>query len=460
MMRRLSGALGLGAALCLVLGAAPRAQTVDAPPRPQTATESAQAALAAGNTEMARLLALAGLQENPRDAEALTILAAVALAHEQSRAAGKVALKAWDVSETKTQKFMAARLVARAAYDLRAHEYSKRWLRRAVQFAPDTATRNATIRDFLTVRGESPVTLDFRLSLSPSDNLNQGARDPMLVIDGRPTYFTFDGSTMALSGAEAHVAAGLRYRVSISPSGQTDLTARVRHRSVVLSDQARALAPGVQNADLATWDLETGLTRSLRLSERDVLRFGGSLSQSWFGGEAYATTLQGQADLTRTLSPTLRLRLGLSAEHQMRQGGGEPATALTFDGGLERVLASGDRLGLRLDLGATLSPDDNQKNARISGEVRYLMAEPVAGARLSAALGFSYRDYPVFFNNVFSTTGRQDATVSASVDIALPQLGAYGFEPVVTLKGSQTHSNVSRYETRALGLGISLQSSF
>lgn len=457
-MRRFAGVLALATALTATVGAVPLAQTLES--SPQGATAAARSALASGNIEMARLLALAALQETPKDSGALSVLAAVALAQSQSRAAGKVALQAWQSSDTRDEKFAAARLVARAAYDLEAHEYSKRWLRRALQFAPDTAARNATIRDFLTVRRESPVTLDFRLSVSPSDNLNQGARDPMLVIDGQPTYFIFDGSTMALSGAEANLAAGLSYRLSRSQTAQTDLTLTLRHRSVVLSDSAQALAPTVSAGDLATWDLEGGVSRSLQLSEAYSLRYGAEISQSWFGGDAYAFALHAHSNLTRTLSPTARLRLGVSADHQIRRGSGTSATALTVDSGLERVLSSGDRLGFRLEMGTTLSADSNQKNARMAGEIRYLKAEPIAGARLSAALGFSYRDYPVFFNNIFNTTGRQDKTLSASVDLALPELGAYGFEPVVTLKGSQTHSNVSRYETRALGLGISLQSSF
>ena len=455
MMRNALGALALGVAVTAVAPLPMRAE-----PAGQTAVQSAQAALVAGNTEMARILALAALQDRPDDPDAFAVLAAVALTRHEAKAAGQVALKSWKASESRAQRFTAARLVARAAYAVDAHEYAKLWLRRAVQNAPDEATRAATIRDFQTVRAASPLTFELGLSVTPSDNLNQGVSDPVLVIDGRPTHFTFDGATMALSGVEASLSFGARYRLQSSDRGRTDLSFRLRHKAVALSAEAKRLAPAVSASDLATWELETGIQRSLALSQQSQLRAGISLGQSWQGGAAYATTTRATLDVTHAFSRSTRIRFGLTAEDQNRAAAAKGAVALTMDGGIEHVLASGDRLALRLELGETQSSDANQENTRIGSELRYLKAEPVAGARVSAALGLGYRDYPVFFSGVFGDSGRQETAISASVDLALPAFGAFGFEPVVTLKGSRTLSNVSRYDTKALGLGVSLRSSF
>lgn len=463
MMARAPGALALGLTLALSLGlSAPGVLRAGAGPEPapQPATLSAQAALVQGNVEMARLLALAALESRPDDADALAVLSAVGLTQRQTKAAGRVGLMSWTAAQNERQRFAAARLVARAAYEVEAHTYAKLWLRRAVQNAPDAASRDATIRDFQTVRAASPLTLDLGLSLSPSDNVNQGVDDPILEVDGLPTAFVFDPGTMALPGLEATFLLGARYRLSAGPGGQTDAILRLRHRAVILSESARRLAPDLRAADLATWEIDAGVQRSTLLSEKAMLRTRLSFGQDWLGGAAYASTIRAEADVTRVLSAQSRLRLGLGLENQNRHDGAKGATALTLDGGFERILASGDRLALRLELGETRSGDANQENTRLSGEIRYLKAEPVAGARLSASLGLGLRDYPVFFNGIFSDSGREETSLSASVDLALPAFGAFGFEPVVTLKGSRTLSNVSRYDTRALGIGLSVRSSF
>ena len=69
-------------------------------------------------------------------------------------------------------------------------------------------------------------------------------------------------------------------------------------------------------------------------------------------------------------------------------------------------------------------------------------------------------DYPVFFGGVFGTSGREDLSVAASVEMAFPEVGAFGFEPVIALRGAKTRSNISRYETKSLGLEVRIKSSF
>lgn len=462
-MGKFPGAQVLGLALALtvcLLASGPVRAGAGQEPAPQPATQSAQSALVQGDVGMARLLALAALETRPDDADALAVLSAVGLSQNQTKAAGRVGLMSWKAAENRRQRFAAARLVARAAYEVEAYSYAKFWLRRAVQNAPDEASRAATIKDFQKVRASSPLTLDLGVSIAPSDNLNQGARDPMLVVDGRPTYFIFDDSTMALSGLESTLSLGARYRLSEDARGRTDATLRLRHRTVFLSDAARQIAPDAHDDDFVVWDVEAGLQRSIFLSDKTMLRAGLSFGQNWLGGSEYGRTTRARADVTRILSAHRRLRLGIGIEDLNRLDGAKGATALTLDGGIEQVLTSGDRLALRLELGEILSGDVNQENTRIFGELIYLKAKPVAGAQLSASLGLGYGDYPVFFNGVFGDNGREETTISASIDLALPALGAFGFEPVVSVKGGRTLSNVSRYDTSALQIGLSLRSSF
>lgn len=420
----------------------------------------AQAAFSAGQVELARMLALAVLNDDPRNPMALAVLSAVGLATNEPAAARVVAGQSFRAATDRRGKFTAARLAARASVDLGQSGIAKYWLRRAVQVAPDDAAGAATVRDFLAVRSQSPVRLDFGLSIKPSDNVNQGAEDSLLTIDGIPTWFYFNAATMALSGVETTANLGLRYRIAGTAAAPTEIGMRFNHRGVALSDKARALAPQARGADFATSALEALILHRRPLGPTRDLSLGLTLGKTWLAGESYSDRARADVALMTAHGADSQSRFGLSVERQWLATGSPDATALTLDFGVQHRLPGGDVVALKLEIGRTVSDDANQEHDKRGASLRYAFGKPVAGARLSGALSVTARDYPVFFNGIFNDTGREDLSVAANLDLALPGLGVFGFEPVLSLEASRTRSNVSRYSGESLGLGLRIQTSF
>jgi hypothetical protein len=448
-IRRLLRAL----ALACCLGQAATAEEIDL-------ARDAKAAFAAGQVELARMLALAVLSDAPRDPTALAVLAAVGLATQEPAAAREVARRSFRWASDKRGKFTAARLAARASVDLGQSGVAKYWLRRAVQVAPDAAARGATVRDFMVLRSQSRLRFDLSLSITPSDNVNNGAETDLLTVDGQPTWFYFDSSTMALSGVETTANMALRYRIAGTAAAPTEIGLRAAHHAVTLSDAAKERAPEARGSDFANSAVDLFLSHKMALGPDRMLSAGLSFGTTWLAGEVYADRVRADLALTTALDKDTQTRFGLAAERQWLAAGGPAATAFSLDAGVQRRLPGGDVVALRLDIGQTVSEDRNQENRRIGASLRYALGKPVAGARLSADLSVTARDYPVFFNDIFNDSGRQDVSVAASLDIALPGLGLFGFEPVLSLEASKTRSNVSRYTGHAAGIGLQIQSSF
>ncbi len=420
----------------------------------------AEAALAAGDVALAATLAKATLKAAPEDPVARAVLAAVSLSQGDSFSARRDARRSWAAATTPELGFVAARLAARAAHDDGAPLASQFWLRRAVHMAPDPASRQSAINDIKALQREQRLSFSLEAAISPSDNVNNGSRDRVLSIDGRPTIFVFGGSAMALSGVEASVAFGLRYRLAGTADAGSVVGLRVRQRAVMLSDAAKRQAPAARAADYAGTSVDLTFAHTVQLDARKALRGGVTLTQNWLGGTPWSQQARVDAALAFPLGQTMQSRISIAADRQWRTANLAFATALTLEGTVERRLASGDVVGLRLMAAQTLSADRNQENTRLGAEARYVREAPIAGGRLSASLGVSAVDYPVFFGGLFSSTGREDLTVSSSVEMAFPKMGAFGFEPVVALQGSKTQSNISRYDTRSLGLEVRIKSSF
>lgn len=427
---------------------------------PADNARAAQAALAAGQVELARLLALATLQEAPNNAEALTVLAAVGLLTEEPEAAAVVAKRAWRGTEDPALRFASARLMARAKADAGEPGSAGFWLRRAYDAAPSPALRAQTAEDIRQFRAARPFRLDLTLALRPSNNVNGGARDRLLTVDGRPTWFFFDPASMALSGVEASGQLGATWRIAGPPQAPTELGLRLHHRSIALSDRAKAAAPAARGSDFATTSLDLSLGHSRTVGKALHLRAAVSIGRDWLAAAPSADRARADLTLMARLGDTRLIRLGAAVERQWQANGRPPATALGLDLAVQQALANGSRLALRLDLGQTLSDDANQENRRIGLMLGYDHAPPIEGAMVSANIGLSARDYPVFFGGLFNDDGRKDISLDGSLDLALPDLGRMGFVPVLSLEASRTKSNISRYEGKALGLGFTLRSAF
>lgn len=420
----------------------------------------AEVALEAGDVVLARKLANATLTSAPNDATALAVLAATDLSTGAPRAARAHARRAYAAAAAPELRYVSARLAARAAQIDASPLASQFWLRRAVQVAPDARARQSTIDDITALRRDTRLRFSVDFAVSPSDNVNNGSGDRVLSVDGRQTIFVFDGSALALSGIEASAALGMRYRLSGVADNGTEVGVRLRQTEVALSPAARRIAPTARNTDYASTSVDLILGKTMRLADGKYLSGTAVVTQNWLAGDPWSRQAQLGVALAFPVGKTTIGRLSLAADRQWRSANIPFATALSAEAGLERRLTTGDIVGLRVGASKTLSRDRNQENTRLVAEVRYLRDKPVAGGHLSMGVSASSVDYPVFFGGLFGTSGRTDTSVAASVDMAFPEIGAFGFEPVVSLKGSRTRSNVSRYETKALGVEVRIKSSF
>lgn len=422
--------------------------------------QTAQTAFSFGQVELARMLALAVLNEEPKNATALAVLAAVGLATHEPQAARQVARRSFHLAPDKKGKFTAARLAARASVDLSQTWAAKYWLRRAIQVAPGPEAEAATVADFLALRGMSRLRFDLVLSVKPSDNVNQGAEDGLLTIDGHPTWFYFDPSAMALSGIEITANMALRYRIAGTAAAPTEIGFKAYDRAVSLSDAAKDKAPDAKASDFSNAGFDLFLLHKRALGQDRLLSAGLTFGTSFLAGDRYADRARADFSLITALDSRSQTRFGFSLERQWLAGPSPAATAFTLDAGYQHRLKGGDLLAVKLELGQTISEDENQENRKIGASLRYALGKPVAGMEISGELDATARDYPVFFSGIFNDSGRQDLSLSASLELAMPKLGLYGFEPVLSLEASKTRSNVSRYSGEAAGIGLRIESSF
>lgn len=425
--------------------------------RPPSASEQA---LATGDLASAGQLARQELQANPNDAAALAVLAALDLARNDPGSARHHASRSFAAGKSGHDRFVAARLAAKSAHLNGQSLVAQYWLRRAVQAAPHTQAEQVAIADFKALRRVSPLHLSFDAAFRPSANVNNGAEDPMLSIDGIPTNFIFNEASRALPGAETRLGLGLRYRLSGTERTGTELGLQWTQSTVFLTDRARRIAPMARGSDFSSATVDLQLSRFAELSERSFLRGGLQVGQSWLAGKAYARRAKLDAALTQRLSPVAQTRLGVALERQWRTGAALPSTAVVIDSATERLLASGDVIGLRLTAAKTVSDDANQENHSLSSEVRYALGRSLGGVTFSASMGAALRDFPVFFNGNLNDTGRQDRLVFGSIDLSFSHLKAFGFEPVLSVESRKTRSNVSRFDASALGVGLRIKSSF
>ncbi|MCC6306809.1 MAG: hypothetical protein IT545_16685 [Rhodobacteraceae bacterium] len=424
--------------------------------------EFARRALAAGRAEVARAIALALLEADPRDHEALTLLAAAQARAGETGAARATARLAFRRAASRDERYEAARVAALVADAAGRPFRAQGWLRRALTLAPAEADRADTIAHYRAVQSANRWSTTFRAHVAPSSNVNRGSRYDQLIIDGIPTPFVLSGDAQALSGVEFGVSAGAAYRLSQGPDWRLEAGGRLHHTTYVLSAAARHRAPDVSGADFANGGAEVSLRLTvLPRGGTSPVSLGLTLGQSWYGEEPLARTMRLDVGRSFTLTPATGLRLDLLAERQWSDRGRKArALILAAQAQLHHRLAGGDMLRFRLTLTDLRSEDVNAANLGVAGELRWELARPLGPAELALAVSGSARDYPVFMSNIFNKNGREEKQLGVAVEMAFPGGEVWGYMPVVTLRAGRTWSNISRFDSRTMGVEVAWRSSF
>jgi hypothetical protein len=458
----LAGSIAISCALPL------QAQEMALRLTPEQAYRVSARALLTGEADVARDMSRALLQRDPEDSRALLQMATAlvmlgdhALARDTAR---YLYFNSTDVSERRG----AARIAGAASAVLGQRGREKIWLRRAAQLSETAAQKGAVSRAYRNSRRADPWQRRFSFSLTPSNNLNGGSSSELLIVDGVPWVGNLSGDAQALSGLRLRAGVDLKYRLKPTARSMTALGFRSDITRNFLSADAQDLAPALRNSDLNYTLSEVSISQTRPLG-RDagsgtgaLLTWGAALGQTWYGGDELASYQRLSLGLSQARASGARLSASATVESQTALSNGSSDT-LSWKLGARygRPVGNGDRI--TLSLGASLVDSDNINSAwrGVDLGLSYQIAAPLAGAQLSLSLGLDYRDYDEFNAGLFMVPGgRQDQGVRAGITAVLPQIQYMGFAPVLSLDLARRRSNVSRYESRDLGLGLSFRSAF
>lgn len=426
---------------------------------PQSRVFAAQA-LQQGRPTVALSVARGVLTQAPGDVAMLMVASQAEGMLGLPKAALRDARAAFRHAATKEQRFAAAILIARALAADQHDMRSQLWLRRALDLAPTPAARQATSQLFARVRDGAPFHLGFSVSASPSTNLNGGAAGALLVISGQPYVGVLSGSAQALSGWQETATLTFDWRVSGTARQQTQVGGRLYGLANQLSPAAAALAPGVKGSDFNVGQAEAFVKRTWRVGQGgDVESATLTAGRTWYGGDPYDRHLRLDLLHTHPLSQDDTLRLGVSGGLQW-QTLGPQTQALSLGGDWAHRLAAGDTAVVSVGLTRQASADAQQAYAGQWLRLGYSFGRPIGPVNLSLTLSVGrnhYADYSVIFP---VPGGRSDRFVSAGVTLGLDRPEWLGFAPVLTLNATHTQSNVSRFTTSAVSLGLGVRSVF
>jgi hypothetical protein len=410
------------------------------------------------NPVIARALAEVLLQRDPRDVQALQVLAASYYASGRPDLAVAAGRRAWAASGTSRQlRFDSAMIVAESQFSRKRIGASRFWLRRAAEYAPTAAGRDTAIRAFRGIAPQQRLRTRLDFGIAPNSNVNGGSSSDTLVLFGIP--FTLSGDSQALSGIEYRSGLGLTYRLSEDRRHATDIGANLALREYSLTSEAEAQAPGAKGSDYAFAAAEVFVRYAFlpgqSTNPADVRL---TLGHNWYGREDLSDYLRLDIGREWKTGERTAFRLGAGVERQERYDRDDrSATIATLSGEFRGSLATGNGYAFGLSLrDVDARAVDTEHDAAILS-VSYGWTRPVLGAEVTASLSVERRDYP---RSAFAAGGREDTRMTAGLSLFFREMDYLGFAPQIDLRASRNASNVSLYDSLDLGISLGLRSSF
>lgn len=457
--------------LCLLLAGAAASQTVII--STDEAHDGLRQALAEGQHEIAAQLATAILRSLPDDYAAHAALAKIYLARGAIGPAGAAVGRAGAVARVPRERFEAAILraqVAERSGGVLAPLSAVFWTRRAAQFAPLPAYRQAAVGEVRRLRAQSRLQLSLGLTVAPSSNVNNGSRETHIELPGwGGLRWQLSPQSRALSGWIAEASVSGRYRLAETAVSATRLRFAMVRRDVRLSGASRRLLadwraqqiaagnPPVDDPDLDFGALEAGLEQAFVVGKAQAV-LGATIGHNWFGGRDLSDYLRLDGQLERRVSDRVAVFATTMVERQWRKSAAVP-TVDTFGVqlGAVRRLAAGDQLRLLFGLRRTDAASVDTRNTAVLARLGWEKAQPVAGVRIETSLGIERRNYDA---SLLAPSGRRDLRLDAGVSLTFETLDYMGFAPTLDLRASRFRSNVKLYDGRDVGLSLGFRSVF
>ena len=422
----------------------------------ESAVFLAQQAVLSGDLSLGYAIAKRLVEADPTNARALLVIAATAPSLGMAAEGRQAGRAAWRLTDDRALRYEIARHTAKAALDEGNVLATQFWLRRAAEAATTPDDYDQTASDIRALRDAQRLRYAVDVSVSPSDNLNNGARGGLLTIDDWFTVGPLTADAQALSGVRGVAQAQLTY--ALGTSGRTVVGLRGYGTVNRLTQASQNAVQGLlTGSDLNIVQLEAMVTQELRLPGGDwPVLMTLAAGNTWAGGQDVGQHVRLEA--VTPLSRNDPSRLTLSAEAQSPGSDATYALAASFDG--QQSLGAGT-LHWQFGMRRTQAPRVNQSFGQISSEIGYAFGKPLGPMTLSLRAGGSLRDYPEYsliFANV--TGGRQDYTTVVGVDAVFQDISVLGYVPRLSLTATSTDSNISRFATQEIGVTFGIQSKF
>lgn len=418
----------------------------------------AQQALNENRPQLAYSLTKGLIEADPRNGHA-HYLQALAFAQVEAHGQGlRSATRAYLSAETKEQRYQAAQLASQLAFLDERLTTSQFWLRRAVQHAPNEAVRQESIRAFRTVRARNPLNFQFRFSVTPSDNVNNGANSPYNIIDGSPLVGTLSPSAQAIPGTVATGDLRLSYRVSQGERHVTRLTGRAYTRQVRFNNPVAGLSAD----DLSSSRLEVGVNHGIAGAlEGSQWQVGVTGGRVWYGGDPYYDYARLGVDRHQRLTRQLGLTFGGSLEEQFGETTPQiDATQIEAFAQLSYTLPGGGRLGAYVNYRDVDSDGVNRSSDQWTGIVSYTLGRQIGPAEMTFQVGQSVVDYDRYSVIVPVPGGRRDDSVFGGVTATFKDWSYMGFVPTMSFNAEKSRSNISRFDVDETALTVGIRSEF
>ena len=456
----MSKLLVLALAACL-LGSVAAAQTAVDLSVGEARTLALQALLS-GDSATALTIARAILAQAPDDRDALAIVAAAAPQLGDPRAGRIAGARAFALSQTDAQRYEAARLTALAAANEQRFTLGTFWLRRALIAAQTEAERTQTRADARLLQQQNPWAFGVAATVLPSSNVNGGASDNKV-----PDLF---GLTGTLSDA-ALKQPGLRnsfdisasYRLQESPASRTIIGAQYQLNRVTLTN----------DVDLPRNAFATN-TAELSLRHDQALTTGSVTGRLSVGRFVYRQLINNETQSENRFSDSIRLGvdrrlpLGSSAELTLSFDRGltnydddavGQVRRSSFGASVVQILPSGDTVLSAISYAKSDATNPSYRATDWTIRGGYFWADPIGPVDVSVTGGVTWSDYPDY--GLFAgPDGRQDTSVFTTLNLGFAQVSYAGFTPSLTITGTATDSNVSRFTRDAIFAGVSIRSDF
>ncbi len=384
-------------------------QAQDAPGRVHLQLDQARAialaALRQGQPQLAFAITNGLLEADAKDGHALFIRAQALGQLKDLDEGRKTAAQAFRASQTDEQRFESATLAAQLSFADEKMTHSQVWLRRAVHFAPDEAKRDATIQAFRQVRHQNPLNLQLGFSVSPSDNVNNGANSPFNIIDGSPLVGTLSPSAQAIKGVVASLNVQGSYRIAEGENHQTRLIGRAYVRHVEFNNPV----PGISASDLASQRFQVGAAHLWSPGENGFWRAEGHGGRIWYGGSPLYDFLSVSLHRSQKLAERTRLTFGGGVEEQFDQTVPvDDSTVWSALTSLNYITEGGSRFGARVQYREIVSDGINRASTQWTGILSYTHGQKIGPAEISVSVGHSIIDYDTYWVITPTPGGRTD----------------------------------------------------